>query len=101
MRTSRWKWTAAFFVVPLALLACSGDDTNPATTGGGNAGSGNAGSGNGGGGNAGTGNAGGGNAGTGNGGGGSAGASPDGGGVKIGLITKETGNPFFLQMKDG
>jgi fructose transport system substrate-binding protein len=96
MRTSLLKWTVVFCLVPLALTACSSDDNtaNPTTTGGGNAGSGNAGSGN-------AGSAGSGNAGSGNGGGGSGGASTDGGAIKVGLITKETGNPFFAKMKDG
>ncbi len=95
MRTLRGQWIAVLFAVPLALAACSSDDnTNPTTCG--SAGSGNAGSGN-----AGSVNAGSGNAGSGNGGGGAGGGSTDGGGVKVGLITKETGNPFFLKMKEG
>ena len=87
MRTSRWKSKAVLLAIPLVLAACSSDDNpaNPTTTGGGHAGSGNAGSG---------------NAGTSNGGAGG-GSSNDGGGVKVGLITKEMGNPFFVKMKEG
>src|SRR5690349_17202683 len=92
MRMSGWK-TAVLVAVPTLLAACSDDSSpaNPATTGGGNAGSGNAG----------TGNAGTGNAGTGGGGGNGGAGSTDGGDVKVGLITKENGNPFFAKMKEG
>src|SRR5438045_351035 len=82
---NRWIVRAALVAVPFAVAACSSDNNtnNPS----GSAGSSNAGA-------AGSGNAG-------SSGGGAGGGSGDGGGVKVGLITKETGNPFFLKMKEG
>src|SRR6266852_3226902 len=82
---NRWIVRAALVAVPFAVAACSSDDNtnNPSgSAGSGNAGSGNAGSGN-----------------AGSSGGGAGGGSGDGGGVKVGLITKATGNPFFLKTK--
>ena len=84
MRRSLLKSNAVLVVVSLALAACSDDDSTPATSTGA-AGSGNAGSGNAGGGVGGSGGA----------------VNNDAGGVKVGLITKETGNPFFAKMKEG
>src|SRR3954447_10228937 len=88
MRTTRLMSSAMLFIaVPLLLVACS-DDSNPGNPApAGAAGTGNAGSGNAG------------NGGGGNGGGGAGGAGTDSGGVKVGLITKEAGNPFFAKMK--
>src|SRR5204862_6126207 len=92
---NQWIVRAALVAVPFAIAACSSDDNtnNPS----GRAGSSNAGA-------AGSGNAGSGNAGSGNAGssgGGAGGGRGDGGGAKVGVSTKETGNPFFLKMKEG